>query len=74
LRAQRSNPSFGTGRGQPGETPESAFESKDSASFFAKKEAKKLLFAAGCGIGVANAPSEQKFFGSFFQKRTSFLS
>jgi len=46
---------------------------KESASFFEKKEAKKLLFAAGLGCNVAKAPSEQKFFGSFFQKRTSFL-
>jgi hypothetical protein len=28
-----------------------------SASFFAKKEAKKLLFAAGRGASLANAPN-----------------
>jgi hypothetical protein len=27
---------------------------EESASFFAKKEAKKLLFAAGCGACRAN--------------------
>jgi hypothetical protein len=45
--------------------------SEGSASFFAKKEAKKLLFAAGCGTVRANAHVKQKFFGSFFQKRTA---
>jgi 5-oxoprolinase (ATP-hydrolysing) len=44
---------------------------KESASFFAKKAAKKLLFAGGAGNGVATAPNKQKFFGPFFQKRTS---
>jgi hypothetical protein len=44
-----------------------------SASFFAKKEAKKLLFTAGCGTGRASAHGKQKFFGSFFQKRTAFF-
>jgi hypothetical protein len=44
-----------------------------SASFFAKKEAKKLLFAAGLGTAVARARSDQKFFASFFQKRSSFF-
>jgi 5-oxoprolinase (ATP-hydrolysing) len=47
--------------------------SQESASFFAKKEAKKLLFAGGAGDGDANAPNKQKFFGSFFQKRTTSL-
>jgi hypothetical protein len=45
-----------------------------SASFFEKKEAKKLLIPAGCGNAVANAHHKQKFFGSFFQKRTAFLT
>jgi hypothetical protein len=44
-----------------------------SASFFAKKEAKKLLFAAGCGFCRANAHGTQEFFASFFQKRSAFL-
>ncbi len=43
-----------------------------SASFFEKKEAKKLLF--GCrGASCSAHPREQRFFGSFFQKRTAFL-
>jgi hypothetical protein len=40
-------------------------------SFFEKKEAKKLLLPAGLGTSVATAPKDQKFFGSFFQKRTA---
>jgi hypothetical protein len=45
-----------------------------SASFFEKKEAKKLSLTVGCGGGGADSPSEQKFFASFFQKRSaSFL-
>jgi hypothetical protein len=40
-----------------------------SASFFAKKEAKKLLFTVGCGDADANAPVQQKFFGYFFSKK-----
>jgi NodT family efflux transporter outer membrane factor (OMF) lipoprotein len=47
---------------------------KVSASFFAKKEAKKLLFAGGGGTAIAKARSEQKFFASFFQKRSAFLT
>jgi hypothetical protein len=39
---------------------------KASASFFEKKEAKKLLLTAGRGRAVATAPKEQKFFASFF--------
>jgi hypothetical protein len=48
-------------------------EKKASASFFEKKEAKKLLLTAGRGRAGAKAPSEQKFFASFFQKRSAFL-
>jgi hypothetical protein len=44
---------------------------KEESSFFEKKEAKKLL---SWGVWHGRCPSgEQKFFGSFFQKRTSFL-
>jgi NADH-quinone oxidoreductase subunit A len=43
------------------------------SSFFEKKEPKKLLVTAGGGTGVATARSEQKFFASFFQKRSSSL-
>jgi hypothetical protein len=49
-------------------------ETEKALLFFAKKEAKKLSFIEGCGTIQANARKEQKFFGSFFQKRTfSFL-
>jgi hypothetical protein len=47
-------------------------EKEASASFFAKKETKKLC-PVGFGVAVANARRKQKFFGSFFQKRTAFL-
>jgi hypothetical protein len=36
-----------------------------------KKEAKKLRLPVGVGKVAANAQSKQKFFGSFFQKRTA---
>jgi hypothetical protein len=39
---------------------------KGSTSFL-KKRSKKLFYA------VASPPEKQKFFGSFFQKRTFFL-
>jgi hypothetical protein len=43
-------------------------------SFFEKKEAKKLLLTVGLCPEVATTASEQKFFASFFQKRSaSFL-
>jgi len=42
----------------------------ESTSFL-KKRSKKLLLAAGCDTGLANAPNSQKFFASFFQKRSS---
>jgi hypothetical protein len=48
-------------------------KTEESASFFAKKEAKKLLFSVGCGADHANARRKQKFFASFFQKRSSCL-
>jgi 3-carboxy-cis,cis-muconate cycloisomerase len=38
-----------------------------------KKSSKKTFGPAGCGTGGANAPSEQKFFASFFQKRSAFF-
>ena len=45
---------------------------KARPSFFEKKEAKKLLF--GCrGPFNTTYTREQKFFGSFFQKRTAFF-
>jgi phospholipase C len=51
---------------------------KVSASFFEKKEAKKLLLTAGPGPAVAKARSKQKFFASrparaFFQKRSAYF-
>jgi hypothetical protein len=36
-----------------------------------QKKSKKLLFTAGCGESRAKARRKQKFFGSFFQKRTA---
>jgi hypothetical protein len=42
-----------------------------SASFFEKKEAKKLLIPVGFDYGIAYAHRKQKLFGSFFQKRTA---
>jgi NitT/TauT family transport system ATP-binding protein len=51
---------------------------KVSASFFEKKEAKKLPLNAGRGRAGAKAPRDQKFFASrparaFFQKRSACL-
>jgi hypothetical protein len=46
---------------------------KKESSFFEKKEAKKLLLTAGLSTAFANAHSEQKFFASFFQKRSACL-
>jgi hypothetical protein len=46
-----------------------------SASFCEQKEAKKLLLASPVALGIrslnSTAPAFQKFFGSFFQKRTA---
>jgi hypothetical protein len=39
-----------------------------------KKRSKKRLFIWASAFPVWAQPSEQKFFGSFFQKRTAFLS
>jgi hypothetical protein len=48
---------------------------KESSSFSAEKEPKRLplLWSMGCGAANAHAPEYQKFFGSFFQKRTASL-
>jgi hypothetical protein len=46
---------------------------EERTSFFVKKEAKKLLLTGGCGNTEAKARNEQKFFASFFQKRSSCL-
>jgi hypothetical protein len=47
---------------------------KQESSSFLKKRTKKLLLNVGCGCAGAHARSEQKFFASFFQKRSaSFL-
>jgi hypothetical protein len=43
----------------------------ESAAFFAKKTAKKLLFAGGCGNNGQYARSLQTFFAAFFQNRSS---
>jgi hypothetical protein len=42
-----------------------------SGRFFEKKLRKKLLLPWGIGGSNAHAPRTKKFFGSFFQKRTS---
>jgi hypothetical protein len=47
-------------------------EGKESSSFL-KKRTKKLLII-GVRVGVSAHPNKQKFFGSFFQKRTAFLT
>jgi hypothetical protein len=39
-----------------------------SASFFEKKEAKKLSFPAGFGSSGANAPKSKRFLLLFFKK------
>jgi hypothetical protein len=48
---------------------------KEESSFFEKKEAKKLLLPRPLAVTTARprAHSKQKFFGSFFQKRTFLL-
>jgi phospholipase C len=46
---------------------------KGSASFFAKKETKKL-WSCGLWHRIRRRPQDQKFFGSFFQKRTAFFN
>jgi hypothetical protein len=38
-----------------------------------KKEAKKTLFTVDFGANGATARSKQKFFASFFQKRSAFF-
>jgi hypothetical protein len=47
---------------------------QQESSFFKKKEAKKLLLLRPVVFTPArpSARKDQKFFGSFFQKRTSF--
>jgi hypothetical protein len=44
---------------------------KERTSFL-KKRSKKLL-EIGTGASATPQPNDQKFFGSFFQKRTRFL-
>jgi hypothetical protein len=43
---------------------------KGKAFFFEKKEAKNFC-RFGCGLSGEARPKMQKFFGSFFQKRTA---
>jgi flagella basal body P-ring formation protein FlgA len=47
---------------------------EQASSSFLKKRTKKLLLIAGCGAAVATSHRKQKFFGSFFQKRTAFFA
>jgi protein SCO1/2 len=46
---------------------------KGSRSFL-KKRTKKLLLTAGCGDGGAKTRKKQKFFASFFQKRSAYFA
>jgi hypothetical protein len=47
---------------------------EESKRFFFEKKKQKTF--ANCGLRhcCCHTPQEQKFFGSFFQKRTSFFS
>jgi hypothetical protein len=51
---------------------------KEGRPSFLKKRSKKLLLICAAvrdwPLGTARWPHEQKFFGSFFQKRTAFFS
>jgi hypothetical protein len=44
---------------------------KEGKRFFFEKKNQKTFGPVGCGDAVASARNEQKFFGSFFQKRTA---
>jgi len=48
-------------------------DKKASASFL-KKRSKKFLLTGGFGTAIAKTRSKQKFFASFFQKRSAFFS
>ncbi len=48
-------------------------KTKQASGSFLKKRTKKLLLIAGAGNAGASAHRKQKFFGSFFQKRTAFF-
>jgi hypothetical protein len=49
------------------------FLKKEGRASFLEKRSKKLSFAVGAGPAGVNAPNKQKFFASFFQKRSAFL-
>jgi hypothetical protein len=52
-----------------------AMASKQALLFLKKKKQKDFLcWGMGCVAANAHAPESEKFFGSFFQKRTAFLS
>jgi hypothetical protein len=40
---------------------------------FVNKKKQKNFFTLDRGVGNTRGPEEQKFFGSFFQKRTAFF-
>jgi hypothetical protein len=46
---------------------------KKASRSFLKKRTKKLLLTAGLGNASATTPRNQKFFASFFQKRSAFF-
>jgi len=50
-----------------------AFFKKESTSFCEQKEAKKLYLFLARGCSNTAQSGAKKFFGSFFQKRTSFF-
>jgi hypothetical protein len=71
---QTRNPSASLRAAQRRGNPEGRAGSRTSqasASFSAKKAAKKLPFTAGVGTTAATPPNKQTFFASFFQKRSS---
>jgi hypothetical protein len=46
---------------------------EESKRFFFEKKKQKTFIYGGLWQAPANAPKEQKFFASFFQKRSAFL-
>jgi hypothetical protein len=47
---------------------------KASKGFFFEKKKQKTFICGGVWRGDRHGPQDQKFFGSFFQKRTAFFS
>jgi hypothetical protein len=68
----RSAPDFGRGLHRIGVLLKAVRRGKEIRSSFLKKRSKRLL-RMGFGGAGNSAAQLQKFFGSFFQKRTTFL-